>query len=334
MPTQLHLPRTGLVSAAMPRAIEPMKTLYGPLPQDENNYGFEYKWDGVRAIYFWNGVSVYLQSRNILDITTQYPELSPMGQTLGETPCVFDGEIIALDQHGHASFNVLQHRFGISDPAEALKRSRHIPVIYMIFDVLYVDQYLLFDVPYQQRRAFLDTLDLSGPAWQVPPWQIGNGEEMIEAADNMHLEGVVAKRLDSPYEPGRRSGAWVKTKLVNQQEFVIGGWTLLKGEDPTMIGSLLVGYWDKGRFIYAGSVGTGFTDEDRRKLRELLEPLRLPASPFYGSRPRSDAIYADPQLVGEIEFRGWTGQDILRQPSFKGLRPDINPAEVTREDRP
>jgi bifunctional non-homologous end joining protein LigD len=330
--TRYHMPETGLVKAAMPRIIRPMLALSGKLPSDQQRYGFEYKWDGVRAIYFWDGIKPFLQSRNLLDITDLYPEVKPLGSTLGSAAVVLDGEVIAIDENGRPSFNRLQHRFSLADPAEAIERSKRIPVTYMIFDVLYLDQYLLFDVSYRQRRALLDSLGLAGSAWQVPPWNIGGGSAMLEAAAKLQLEGVIAKRLDSFYEPDKRSGAWVKTKLVCQQEFVIGGWTPLKGRDIHVIGSLLVGYYQDGRFVFAGSVGTGFTEQDRKRLYELCHKHRRSKNPFDGSPPRTDALYTEPQFVAEVAFRGWTDQQILRQASFKGLRDDKNPEQVVRED--
>jgi bifunctional non-homologous end joining protein LigD len=316
----------------MPRAVKPMFALYSRLPQQQELFGFEYKWDGVRAIYYWNGFTPLIQSRNMLDITVSYPEVEHLGKTLAKTPFIFDGEIIALDEHGRTSFNLLQHRMGIVDAAQARKRAQHIPVVYMIFDLLYIDKFSLMNLPYEKRRTILESIGIAGPAWQVPPYTKGNGYAMLEAAGEIMLEGVVAKRLDSIYEPGRRTGAWIKTKLVQGQEFVVGGWTALKGNDPSMIGSLLVGYYQDGKLIYAGSVGTGYTETDRRHLSQLLNKYQAPKSQFHGPAPRQDAFYIRPELVAEIEFRGWTEAGILRQPSFKGLRFDKDPAQVVRED--
>jgi bifunctional non-homologous end joining protein LigD len=327
-----RLPEKGLIKAAMPRVIKPMLALYGKLPDEQKLYGFEYKWDGVRAIYFWDGNKAFLQSRNLLDITAVYPEIKSLGLAFGSKAVVLDGEIIALDERGRPSFNRLEHRFGIADPAEAMERAKLIPVVYMVFDVLYFEQHLLFEVPYVQRRKLLDSFGLAGQAWQVPPWTAEEGTAMLEAAATLKLEGVVAKRLDSVYEQDKRSGEWIKTKLVMRQEFVIGGWTPLKGRNVHIIGALLVGYYRKGRLIFAGSVGTGFTDEQRKNLGELCRKNRLSKNPFNGPKPRPDAVYCEPKFVAEVAFHGWTDHEILRQASFKGLRDDKNPEQVVRED--
>jgi len=327
---KIELPN-GIKEQNIPHQVDPMMALYSGLPANEDNYAFEYKWDGVRTIYFWDGINHRLQSRNLLDISISYPELDALAQHFPDTKVVLDGEIIAIDEHGKASFNLLQHRFGIYDPKEARKRAIHIPAVYMIFDILYFDKYSTMQVIYSQRRKLLESLELNDKHWQVPPLSIGHGHAMLEAAAELHLEGVIAKRLNSFYEPGRRSGAWIKTKLVLSQEFVVGGWTTFKGDHLDMLGALLLGYYEGERLIYAGAVGTGFTDADRRTIVETLSPIRRNASPFATPAARTDAIWVEPVVVAQIEFRGWTAQDILRQPSFKGFRFDKDAKDVIKE---
>ena len=163
---------------------------------------------------------------------------------------------------------------------------RETPVTYVIFDLLHLDGRTLFDLPYEARRAELESLGLDGQSWQTPAFHRGDGAVLLEATRARGLEGVVAKRLQSPYRPGRRTRDWVKIKNVRSQELVIGGWLPGKGRREGELGSLLVGYYDDGRLRYAGKVGTGLTDSDLRLLRERLEPLEVTESPFDGRRPR------------------------------------------------
>src|SRR5205814_6283698 len=151
---------------------------------------------------------------------------------------------------------------------------------YMIFDLLYLDGRSLMRLPYEERRRMLDELELSGPHWRVPSYHVGQGRALLEASREQGLEGVMAKRLDSIYEPGKRSRAWLKVKHHRRQEFVIGGWTTGEGRRAGSIGALLLGYYDDGRFTYAGHVGTGFTDRMLDELRKEMEPLRRLDSPF------------------------------------------------------
>jgi bifunctional non-homologous end joining protein LigD len=182
----------------------------------------------------------------------------------------------------------------------------------------------------------LDSLDLEGASWQTPNHHVGDCAALLDASRKQGLEGIVAKRLDSRYAPGRRSRAWLKIKNVRSQEVVIGGWLPGKGRREGAIGALLVGYRDSASgepaLRYAGRVGTGFRDEDLRMLAGRLEPLRTEASPFEGRQPPREAIFVEPKLVAEVEFSEWTSSGTLRQPSYKGLREDKNPAEVVREE--
>jgi bifunctional non-homologous end joining protein LigD len=188
------------------------------------------------------------------------------------------------------------------------------------------------DLPYTERRERLEQLELGGAAWRVPAVHRDAGKRLLEATQSQGLEGVVAKRLDSHYEPGRRTGAWLKIKHVRRQELVIGGWIPGEGRRAKRIGALLMGYYRDGTFVYAGRVGTGFTEKTLTELHSALEPLRRDTSPF-GSAPKlpREAVFVEPCLVAEIEFREWTNEGVLRAPSFKGLREDKSPREVVLE---
>jgi bifunctional non-homologous end joining protein LigD len=206
-----------------------------------------------------------------------------------------------------------------------------VPVTYMVFDLLWQDGHSLLAQPYTERRRLLAQLKLAGASWQTPPFEKGGGEAMRDASSKAGLEGVMAKKLDSRYEPGRRSGSWVKVKNRNRQELVIGGWLEGEGKRRGYPGALLVGYYDKGKLVYAGKVGTGFTDAMLEKLANLMKPLAHETSPFDAGTPPRTAHYVKPKLVAEFEFVEWTRSGQLRAPSFKGLRADKPAPKVVRE---
>jgi bifunctional non-homologous end joining protein LigD len=338
-PSTLTRPRARAKRSAetMPQHVEPMLAMLSDMPQMPHLFGFEYKWDGVRALAYWDGETLRLESRNRFDITVSYPELHALAEAL-PGPAVLDGEIIALNARGRVSFLTLSHRMHVTDPSLLRRRSVESPVIFMLFDVLYADGHVTMDLPYHERRAVLEQMKLAGDFWQTPPWQRSGGEALLEAAKEMRLEGIVAKRLDSIYEPGRRTGAWRKVKLVGRQEFVIGGWMPHMGNRLDMVGSILVGFYDEAGkteegLHYAGSVGTGFSDKTRRELALLLRDRAIDKSPFKGQIAKTGVFFSRPELVAEVEYRGFSSEGKLRQPSYKGLRSDKLPSEVAREKR-
>jgi bifunctional non-homologous end joining protein LigD len=334
----------------MPERLVPMLARPGALPPDDRKWAYEVKWDGVRALLYWEPGSLRLESRNLNDITTQYPEVRALSRELGSRRAVLDGELVAFGEDGRPSFGRLQQRMHLASPAAAARRSRQVPVTYVIFDLLYLDGRTLCARPYRERRAALEDLGLDGPAWRTPRHHVGDGRAMLEASGRQGLEGVVAKRLGSRYEPGRRSGAWLKIKHIRRQEMVIGGWARGQGRRRERIGALLVGHHDATpaqarardepqRLIYAGKVGTGFTERELERLQRRLEPLERATSPFARGVPRAAApprgsVFVEPALVAEVEFREWTSDGCLRAPSYKGLRADRDPLTVVREDKP
>jgi bifunctional non-homologous end joining protein LigD len=255
---------------------------------------------------------------------------------------VLDGEIVTFDESGRPSFGRLQQRMHVASEAAVRRLSKSIPAVYMIFDLLYLDGHSTMALPYVDRRRLLDGLELEGASWQVPSYHVGDGKAMLEASRSQGLEGIVAKRLDCPYEPGKRSRGWLKVKNQLRQEIVIGGWLPGQGARSDSIGSLAAGYHDvtpeeaeaRGRpqrLLYAGNVGTGFKAADLRQLSELLEPLQRQESPFEGRQPPKGAIFVEPRLVAEVEFRDWTHTKTLRAAAFKGLRDDKDPQDVVLE---
>ena len=318
---------------AMPERLVPMMARPSDeLPRPERGWSYEVKWDGVRAIAYVQPGRLRLESRNLNEITDAYPEVRGILTDLGMHEAVLDGEIVAFDDNGRPSFERLQSRMHVTSPNAVRRLMGSTPVVYAIFDVLYLDGHSLMDLPYTERRERLEQLELGGPAWRVPSVHRDAGKRLLEATASQGLEGVVAKRLDSHYEPGRRTGAWLKIKHVHRQELVIGGWIPGEGRRARRIGALLMGYHRDGTFVYAGRVGTGFTEKTLNDLLGKLEPLRRDTSPF-GSAPKlpREAVFVEPSLVAEIEFREWTNEGVLRAPSFKGLREDKSPREVVLE---
>jgi bifunctional non-homologous end joining protein LigD len=316
----------------MPERIVPMLAGAGDVPQPEQNWGFEIKWDGLRAIAYAPPGRLRLESRNLREITDTYPEVRGLLRDLGMREAVLDGEIVAFDDTGRPSFERLQSRMHVTSASAVRRLAASTPVVYAIFDLLYLDGRSLMQLPYTERRARLESLQLGGPAWRVPAAHPGQGTRLLQATKAQGLEGIVAKRLDSRYEPGRRTGAWVKVKHTLNQELVIGGWLPGEGRRSDRIGALLMGYHEDGAFRYAGRVGTGFTDPTLADLAARLSPLRRRTSPFTPTPklPRS-AVFVEPSIVAAIEFRQWTSDRVMRAPSYKGLREDKAPRDVVLE---
>jgi bifunctional non-homologous end joining protein LigD len=254
---------------------------------------------------------------------------------------VLDGEIVTLDAHGAPSFSQLQQRMHVMAPtAELVAR---LPVRLYVFDLLHTAGRSTLDHPYVQRRELLDDLGLShgpgGGVAQVPPWWADDaGKDLMHAAQQRNLEGVVAKRLESPYQPGLRSRHWIKTPLNRTIEVLVAGWKLGEGRRGGMIGSLMLGMYDAdGRLRYVGDVGTGFTQHALAELQRRLTPLERADSPFDQPPPKArtrEVHYVQPHLVGEVSYRTLTPDTRLRHPSWRGLRPDRVPVEVQFSNLP
>jgi bifunctional non-homologous end joining protein LigD len=310
--------------------VAPMLAVPGPV-QDSEGWAFEWKYDGVRCQAAVAGGEVRLYSRRRRDVTTTYPELSVLGDD--RRTLLLDGEVVALDAEGRPDFGRLQQRMNLSTPTPA--RLAAVPVVFFAFDLLRAGSVNCMALPYEDRRERLLTLGIDRPEVRVRRHFRATeveGAELLRAAREVGLEGLVSKRLDSPYQPGSRSPHWVKTPLTRTQEVVIAGWTTGEGRRSSTFGALLVGLHGNNGLQFAGHVGTGFTDRMLDDVLTRLRPLARRTSPFDGPVPREyarNAHWVEPELVAEVEFRQWTSDRRLRAPSWRGLRPDRTPEEAT-----
>jgi bifunctional non-homologous end joining protein LigD len=321
----------------LPAAMRPMLASAGRFPSwDAAAWAVEVKWDGVRALAFVEGGRLTLRSRTGKDITGTYPELAGMGTAIGHHQVLLDGEVVVLNSAGQPDFEALQSRIHVTAPDQARRLAELTPVSYLAFDLLQMDGRLLIELPYSARRELLTPLMNDGSAVSVPPTFPGTDFDAVLGASLAHgLEGVVAKRLDSRYEPGVRSDNWVKVKNLRRQEVVVAGWKPGKGNREGHVGSLLMGVYHGGALTYCGHVGTGFTVETLSMLDRKLAPLRRERSPFDEPIPEQDArsaVWVEPSLVAEVVFQRWTRSGRMRAPAYKGLRDDKDPQDVVRED--
>jgi bifunctional non-homologous end joining protein LigD len=312
---------------------EPLRPMLATLvaePPSGRGWAFELKWDGIRALARVQAGSLRLTTRNGNDVTRRYPELAPLAPSVGRD-AVLDGEIVAFDGRGRPSFELLQARMHVEDDRAIARLATEIPVTYLVFDLLELDGGSLLDLPYADRRARLAALALDGPHWRVPPYEEESCDTMLAVSREHDLEGIVAKRLDSRYEPGRRSRAWQKVKHTRRQEFVVGGWLPGEGNRAGTVGALLVGAYDGDQLVYAGRVGSGLGGHDLAVLDTSLRRLARDDSSFARGPVPKGARFAEPELVVEVRFREWTRAGVIRHPVFCGLRTDKEPRAVTFE---
>jgi bifunctional non-homologous end joining protein LigD len=313
----------------MPATLAPMlaETTNAP-PFKRTGWVWEPKLDGYRSLAFVGRDGVKLKSRRGLDLTGAFPgivaELATQG---GEM--ILDGELVAFDASGRPSFNELQNRVQIKSAREIAEAERDVPVAFFCFDLLFFAGIDLTRFTYADRRRYLAQCLLPSSVVQLV-YASEDGEALQKAALAAGFEGVVAKRKESRYEPGKRSGAWLKVKPTTTADFVIGGYTKGKGaREP--LGALLVGYWEKGKLHYASHVGSGFDDAALKEVKARLEPLRRATRPFV-EQPELNAptTWVEPKLVAEVEFHSWTADGALRAPVFSRLRDDLSPKSVRR----
>jgi bifunctional non-homologous end joining protein LigD len=330
----------------MPSRLEPMLAKNGRIPEsDSGEWAYEIKWDGIRALAYTDHGRWCMLSRSGEDVTARYPELAAIGEALANRAAILDGEVVALDEQGRPRFQLIQSRMGLTSPAAIKQRAARQPVDYVIFDLLHLDGRCVRDLPYARRRELLEELGLDGPRWRTPRYRSAGGPALVGAARQQGLEGIVAKRSDSPYRPGRRSSEWIKERVWRRQEFVIGGYIPGEGRRANRVGSLLVGYYDRraselGKdesqtLHFAGGVGSGLTEELIETLTRELGGRERPGSPFGVGAPSGPkarfAVWCEPDLVCEAAWTEWTNEGTLRQPAFKGMRADKDPREIVRE---
>jgi bifunctional non-homologous end joining protein LigD len=330
----------------MPSRLDPMLAKPGTVPEsDGDEWAYEIKWDGVRVLGYADRGRWCMLSRRLEDVSARYPELEPIAEALEGHSAILDGEVVALDSDGRPRFQLIQSRMGLTSPGVIQARAKQQPVDYVIFDLLHLDGRCVRDLPYVERRELLDDLGLNGPHRRTPRYRHGGGPDLLEAARQQGLEGIVAKRCDSPYRPGKRTGEWIKTRVWRRQEFVIGGYIPGEGRRAKRVGSLLVGYYDKRRseirkgerqeLHFAGGVGSGLNEKQIDFLTRELRKRERPPSPFDVGRPTGAkaklAVWCEPELVCEVSWTEWTNEGTLRQPAFKGMRDDKDPREVVKE---
>src|SRR6266404_5423545 len=319
--------RAHLKKSPQPEWIAPMLATLTDEPFSREGWLFEPKLDGERCLVWRSGSDVRLMSRNRIVLNEKYPELVAAFKAQKGSSFIVDGEIVTFEG-AVTSFSKLQQRMQIRRPSAELQK--RIPVWIYVFDLMYVNGYDLRRLPLRYRKLPLEkALDFHDPL-RLTEYRETEGETYYREACRRHWEGIIAKNGDSPYVSGR-SRDWLKFKCVQEQEFVIGGYT-----DPEGLrigfGALLVGYYEDGKLKYAGKVGTGYDNATLRRLAKQLADLEIRTSPFSADNlPRSGVHWVKPKLVAQVGFTEWTSDGKLRHPRFLGLRDDKDPEEVVRE---
>ncbi len=316
-----------LVKMRQPDWEEPMLATLTGRRFDDHGWAFGHKLDGARCIAYRKGSRIRLMSRTGHEMSASYPEVADALAAESEDDFIIDGEIVALDKNGNSKFELLQPRMGLEDPEEA--RRTGFPVYYYVFDILYYGGYELTQLPLVERKYILEHGLTYGDTVRFLEDRLGGGLKLFDEACKMGWEGLIAKRADGPYVHGR-SRDWLKFKCVMSQEFVIGGYTGPHGK-RIEFGALLLGYYRGGKLMYAGKVGTGFSEDTLRKLMKKFRPLERETSPFAEPVKEKEVHWLEPKLVAQIGFEEWTDYGKLRQPRYEGLRDDKEPRDVIRE---
>ncbi len=296
------------------------------------DWAHEFKWDGVRALVASDGERVQVRSRAGNDITDGYPELRPLAERL-PAGTVLDGEIVAFGRDGAPSFPLLQRRMHVRDLTKVRALAAEVPADLIVFDVLAIGGEWLLDHDYESRRARLMELGLDGDAWQTPASMDDLGTA-LRLAGERHLEGVVSKRRGSTYRLGERSKDWRKLRIVREDDFVVGGVRAGKGDRSNSFGALLLGVHDDRGLRFIGSVGSGFSGREGDRLAALLAERTRADPPFLDPPTGDDLTWVEPDLVVRVRYREVTPDHRLRQPSYRGQRPDVDPLTVRRPATP
>jgi bifunctional non-homologous end joining protein LigD len=314
----------GAKAAAMPERIEPMLATLAEKPFSDPEWLFEYKWDGVRAISYLSDGRVRILSRNQTEIGHRYPELMTLADWLDAEQAVVDGEIVALGENGLPSFQALQSRIGMNDEAEIARITLRHPVLYLVFDLIHYNGFDLTPAGLIHRKALLKSILETNDVVRFSEHVIGKGEDLYRKAKREKMEGIVAKHAASPYVK-KRSKLWLKVKVVQTLEVVIGGYTEPRGSRK-YFGALMVGLYQRGALYCVGHVGGGFSRESLASLYAIMQPLRTDRCPFANPFRTDDRVqWIRPLLVCEIKFAEWTDEERLRQPIFLRLRDDKTP---------
>jgi bifunctional non-homologous end joining protein LigD len=327
----------GAAKRPMPAAIAPMLATPVEKPFDDPEWLFEIKWDGYRAVAFIEGGKVRLVSRNQNDLTGQYSELQELPKLVKAKNVILDGEIAALDEQGRASFSLMQQRTGIRSGGRRTAPRMDLPIVYYVFDLLYADGYDLRRVALEERKQALVALVEANELVRLSEHFQERGIALFEAAKQQGLEGILAKHRGSLYEE-RRSPEWLKIKITQTVDCVIGGYTDPEGSRQ-YFGSVVLGlYNERGQLIHVGQAGTGFTQATLKEIWQMLKPLETKRSPFYGPVEAAKVHWVKPVLVAEIKFTEWTHETAeggmkLRAPVFMGLREDKDPKQCTLADQ-
>ncbi|HJZ62985.1 MAG TPA: DNA ligase D [Candidatus Acidoferrum sp.] len=312
--------------SAMPAKIEPMLATLRDKPFSDPNWLFEIKWDGVRALGWVSDGKVTLRSRNNIDITKRYPELASLPAEFSAREAILDGEIVALDERGLSSFERLQERMHVRAPNEKLIAGT--PVVYYVFDLLYCDGFDLREAPLLQRKQLLQRLLHPSKQFRFADHQLEKGKELYELAKQHELEGILAKRADSIYVQDR-SASWLKFKVTQTIDAVVGGWTEPRATGLSF-GSLLLGLYEGKKLRFIGHVGSGFDGKNQKEIFAKLKELSVTKCPFEGTPAANEKpSWITPALVARVKFGGWTQEHALRHPVFLGLREDLEPADCT-----
>ncbi len=327
----------GAVKKPISAKVRPMLATPIDEPFDNPDWLFEIKWDGYRAVAFIEDGGVRLVSRNQNDLTAQFPELRDLPKFVKAQRAILDGEIVALDEQGRPSFSLMQQRTGFQPGKRRFPGREGVPVFYYAFDLLYLDGYDLRRVDLEKRKELLQSVLQSGGIVRFSDHYPEKGRALFEVAGQRGLEGILAKKRDSAYQE-ERSRDWLKIKITQRQECVVGGYTDPEGSRQ-YFGSLVLGLYDsRGRLIHVGQAGTGFDQKTLKEIYERLRPLESKTNPFHGEIGGLKKVhFVRPELVAEIKFSEWTHETVeggmkLRAPVFLGLRTDKNPKECRLEE--
>jgi len=311
----------GAEKGPMPGTLDPMKAQLVQEPFDNGRWLFEVKWDGIRLVSFIKDGALTLQTRAGRIVDAEYPQLQAITRMVNAKQAVLDGEVVVLDEEGRPSFQLLQNRG---------KEAR--PMQYVVFDIIYLDGQSLFKVPLEDRKRLLRNVVRDSDVLKYSEHVLGEGKAFYRAAKQKRLEGIVGKLRDSAYQPGLRGSSWVKIKAINEQEVVIGGFTAPRNSRKHF-GAVLVGVYDSGQLVYTGHTGGGFDEKTLASVHKLMKPLIVKSSPFAGKPPKTNErpTWVRPELVAEVKFAEWTRDGLMRQPVFLGMREDVEPKKVRRE---